>query len=218
MLPHVVKLDSRLGQAVVKMAGSRTFMKVGPKVVPHVDRFLHKVSGGKVISSGGGVPSPVRTTTGAKTGQRRARPLATKPEGEGWFVVGSNFGREKHPAWTANLIANPEADGAFKGKTTPVTAQLLSAEEKAEVWPHLVKFWPNYDVYVERSGRDLRVFRLDPRERMRVAVTGGTGYGGAVTRRALVPAGHEPRLLVRTPAKLAATVGRLGVDVDSLDV
>ena len=42
-------------------------------------------------------------------------------------------------------------------------AHLLSAQEKAELWPRLVKFWPNYDTYTERSGRDLRVFRLDPR-------------------------------------------------------
>ena len=35
-----VALDSRLGKTVIKMAGSKTFMRVGPKVVPHVDRFL----------------------------------------------------------------------------------------------------------------------------------------------------------------------------------
>jgi deazaflavin-dependent oxidoreductase (nitroreductase family) len=158
-----VGLDSRLGKAVQKMAGSKTFMKIGPKVVPHVDRFLHKVSGGRFISSGGLLPSMVLTTTGAKTGQQRTTPLATKPDGDGWYVVGSNFGRDSHPAWTANLIKNPEAVVSFKGKTTPVTAHLLTTEEKAEYWPQLVKFWPNYDVYTERSGRDLRVFKLDPR-------------------------------------------------------
>lgn len=156
-------MDSALGRAVVKMAGRKTFMRVGPKVVPHVDRFLHRVTGGRVIMSGGMLPSLVLTTTGAKTGQKRTTPLATKPEDGGWYVVGSNFGQEKHPAWTANLIANPDASVSFRGKDTPVTARLLTAEEKAETWPRLVKFWPNYDVYVERSGRDLRVFRLDPR-------------------------------------------------------
>ena len=35
-----VGLDSRLGKAVVKMAGSKQFMRIGPKIVPHVDRFL----------------------------------------------------------------------------------------------------------------------------------------------------------------------------------
>src|SRR3982751_1661414 len=126
-----VALDSRLGKAVQKMAGSKAFMRIGPKVVPHVDRFLHKVSGGKFISSGGLLPSLVLTTTGAKTGQKRTTPLATKPEGDGWYVVGSNFGQEKHPAWTANLIANPEAEVSFKGVTTQVRARQLSAEEKA---------------------------------------------------------------------------------------
>ena len=163
MLSAVVKLDSRVGQAVMKMAGSKTFMKVGPKVVPHVDRFLHKITGGKFISSGGLLPSMVLTTTGAKTGQKRTTPLATKPEGAGWYVVGSNFGREKHPAWTANLIANPDVEVSLKGKDTPVRAHLLTAEEKAELWPRLGKFGPNYDGYGERIGRDLRVFRLDPR-------------------------------------------------------
>ncbi|HEU5033841.1 MAG TPA: nitroreductase family deazaflavin-dependent oxidoreductase [Mycobacteriales bacterium] len=158
-----IGLDSPLGRAVVKMSGSKTFMRVGPKVVPHVDRFLHKVSGGKVILSAGMLPALVLTTTGAKSGQQRTTPLATKPDGTSWYVVGSNFGREHHPAWTANLIAHPDAEVSFEGRSTPVRAHLLTAEEKAEIWPRLVRFWPNYDVYVERSGRDLRVFRLDPR-------------------------------------------------------
>jgi deazaflavin-dependent oxidoreductase (nitroreductase family) len=158
-----VSQDSVLGRAVVKMAGSRAFRAVGPKIVPRLDRFLHRISGGRIIMSGGMLPSLVLTTTGAKTGQKRTTPLATKPDNGSWYVVGSNFGRETHPAWTANLIANPDADVSFEARNTPVRAHLLSAEEKAEIWPNLVKFWPNYDVYTERSGRDLRVFRLDTR-------------------------------------------------------
>lgn len=158
-----VSQDSTLGRAVVKMAGSKTFMRVGPKVVPHVDRFINKVTGGRVLMSGGMLPSLMLHTVGAKTGQPRDTPLATKPDGESWYVVGSNFGREKHPAWTANLMKNPDARITFKGKQYDVHAHLLSAEEKADVWPNLVQFWPNYDVYVERSQRDLRVFRLDRR-------------------------------------------------------
>lgn len=155
--------DGVIGRTVIKVSGSKAFMRVGPKVVPHLDRFLHTVTGGRVILSAGMLPSLVLTATGAKSGQQRRTPLATKPEDDHWYVVGSNFGKEKHPAWTANLIANPDAEVSFKGRTTPVRAHLLTAEEKAAVWPRLAKFWPNYDVYVERSQRDLRVFRLDPR-------------------------------------------------------
>lgn len=158
-----VSIDSPLGRLVVKMSGSRAFRAVGPKIVPPLDRLLHSVTGGRVIMSGGMLPSLVLTTTGAKTGQKRQSPLATKPEDNCWYVVGSNFGRETHPAWTANLIANPDAEISFKAKNIPVTAHLLSGEEKAEAWPRLVAFWPNYDVYTTNSGRDLRVFRLEPR-------------------------------------------------------
>jgi hypothetical protein len=44
-----------------------------------------------------------------------------------------------------------------------VTAHLLEGEERAAVWPRLLKIWPVYDTYVERSGRELRVFRLTRR-------------------------------------------------------
>jgi nucleoside-diphosphate-sugar epimerase len=53
---------------------------------------------------------------------------------------------------------------------------------------------------------------------MKVLVTGGTGYVGAYTVKALLGAGHSPRLLVRNRARLAATLGVIGVDLDSLDI
>jgi deazaflavin-dependent oxidoreductase (nitroreductase family) len=83
------------------------------------------------------------------------------PDGDGTFyVVGSNFGTEKHPAWTANLMKSPTATVVYGGKTMQVDAKLLSDEEKAEVWPRLTKVWPTYDHYVTKTDRNLRVFRL----------------------------------------------------------
>lgn len=48
---------------------------------------------------------------------------------------------------------------------------------------------------------------------MRVLVTGGTGFVGSHSVAALVRAGHEVRLLVRSPAKVEATLARHGVTV-----
>jgi dihydroflavonol-4-reductase len=53
---------------------------------------------------------------------------------------------------------------------------------------------------------------------VKVLVTGGTGYVGAYTVKALLAAGHSPRLLVRNPARLAATVGAIGVDLQALEI
>jgi deazaflavin-dependent oxidoreductase (nitroreductase family) len=77
-------------------------------------------------------------------------------------VVGSNFGRTHHPAWTGNLIATPAATVSFQGRTTEVVARQLSEEGRAEVWPRLVAVWPLYDAYEDRAGRGLRVFHLTP--------------------------------------------------------
>jgi len=155
--------DGRVGRVIQRMAGSAAFAKIAPRVVPPLDRAVHRLTGGRVMLTAGMLPAVVLTTVGRTSGQERRAPLATLPRDDGSFlVVGSNFGRAHHPAWTANLLANPEASLSYRGHDIPVTAHLLDAAEKAEVWPLLTTMWPTYDRYVERSGRDLRVFRLTP--------------------------------------------------------
>ncbi|RFU39874.1 nitroreductase family deazaflavin-dependent oxidoreductase [Actinomadura logoneensis] len=162
--PMPTLVQRTLGPLFRYVSGAPWFSKVGPRVVPPLDRALHRISGGRILLGQALVPSLLLTTTGAKTGRPRQVPLACRPEEDGtWLVVGSNFGREKHPAWTANLIKNPEAEVSFRGRTTPVTAHLLTEAERAEVWPRLIQVWPVYDRYVERVDRELRIFRLTPR-------------------------------------------------------
>ncbi|MEV5709010.1 nitroreductase family deazaflavin-dependent oxidoreductase [Actinoallomurus sp. NPDC052274] len=158
------RLKSVISPPVQRMAGSAWFAKVGPKVVPPLDRALHRLSGGRLLLAQYIVPSLVLTATGHRSGLPRRTPLACLPEPDGsYLVVGSNFGREHHPAWTTNLLHEPNAEVDHRGRTIPVTARLLEGAERAEVWPRLVKVWPTFDRYVERSGRELRVFRLEPR-------------------------------------------------------
>lgn len=159
----VFDVDGPVGKLTRKMATSAWFRKVGPTVMAPLDRTLHKLSGGRIILSRMMVPSMVLTTTGVKSGLPRETPLACVPDGAGgWYVVGSNFGREKHPAWTGNLIADPNAGVSFEKRDTAVLAHLLTDEEKAETWPKLTAVWPAYDDYVKSSGRNIRVFHLTP--------------------------------------------------------
>lgn len=156
--------DGALRRLVIRASGTPAFVRVAPKLVPRLDRAVHKATRGRLVVSTALLPSLVLTATGARSGIKRVTPLATHPEDGSWYVVGSNFGRRHHPAWTVNLIANPGAEVSYQGTTVPVRAHLLTSEERTEVWPRLVKLWPNYELYMERSGRELRIFRLDPQE------------------------------------------------------
>ena len=153
-------LDTPIGRVVQRVAGSTGFARLAPPILTRLDRAVHKVTGGRVQLSRALLPSLMLTTTGRRTGLPRVAPLATLPDGDDLIVVGSNFGREHHPAWSSNLLAEPEATVSYRRETFPVTAHLLTDEEKDAVWPELTKMWPNYDRYSERAGREIRVFRL----------------------------------------------------------
>jgi deazaflavin-dependent oxidoreductase (nitroreductase family) len=149
---------------VERIGGSKPFLRVAPKVVPPIDRFVHRISGGRMTMTSLYLPTMLLTTTGRKSGQPRSTPLATLPDGNRWIVVGSNCGRQNHPAWTHNLLADPSATVEFKGATYSVLGRLLSDEEKATLWPRIVKMWPNFNKYsAYAGGRELRVFSLERR-------------------------------------------------------
>jgi len=158
----VISVTGPVGRVVQKLAGRKAFSVVALRVAPKVDRFLSKATRGRFVMSQLLVPMIVLTTTGAKSGLPRESPLATLLDGDAFYVVGSNFGTEKHPAWSGNLLKTPQAKVTLRGRSIDVVARLLSPEEKAAIWPRLLTVWPTYDTYVERSGRELRVFRLEP--------------------------------------------------------
>ncbi|MFD5542211.1 nitroreductase family deazaflavin-dependent oxidoreductase [Streptomyces sp. NPDC127079] len=153
-----------IGERLVqKVSATRGFAKVAPHVVPALDRAVHRLSRGRVLLSAQMLPGVILTSTGARSGQPRRTPLACMPDGDGWYLVGSNFGRTGHPAWTHNLLRHPEAEISWKGRDIPVTARLLTGPERATAWQALLAFWPPYAAYQARVDREIRVFRLTRR-------------------------------------------------------
>jgi deazaflavin-dependent oxidoreductase (nitroreductase family) len=131
-----------------------------PLITP-LDRFLFRVSGGRWKLSAPMIPSLMLFSTGAKSGLRRETPLMCFPQADGtWYIAGSNFGLERHPAWSANLIANPDAEVHYRRTLHPVRATLLTPAETEAIWPTLDQQWPHYRDYEKTAKRDIRVFRL----------------------------------------------------------
>lgn len=155
---------------VQKVSSTRSFARIAPHCVPALDRTVHRLTGGRLLLSTKLLPGLVLTSTGAKTGQQRRTPLACMPDGGrdgtvgGWVLVGSNFGRPGHPAWSANLLAHPDAEINWKGRDIPVQARLLRGAEREAVWAALLRFWPPYERYQARVEREIRLFRLERRQ------------------------------------------------------
>lgn len=108
-----------------------------------------------------GAPVILLTVLGRKSGQPRTTPLLYVHEGDTLYVVGSNFGQARHPAWTANLLALPEATVTIAGQQIPVHARVVDdAERKRQVFDRFIETTEAYAAYQERTTRDLRIFAL----------------------------------------------------------
>ena len=142
---------TRFGAAIMKVSSV------------HIDPVLFKATGGRFTSIGPTViPQLLLTTTGRKSGEQREAQLVYTDIDGVVHIVASNFGGKNHPAWSYNLDADPIATMQIQRDPVPVRAQLLSDEEKDEVWNRLVDNIPNYKVYKQRTDRNIKVYRLDP--------------------------------------------------------
>jgi len=148
--------------AVAWVSRTRWFRRVGPRIMPPFERFMARLTGGLVTASGILMPALVLHTTGAKSGQPRRTELMCVPDLGTWLVTGSNFARPQHPAWTANLLAHPDAEIDYQGRRIPVRAALVPESDRDQVWEIIQRQWPGYRKYEAAAGRTLRIFRLTP--------------------------------------------------------
>jgi deazaflavin-dependent oxidoreductase (nitroreductase family) len=149
-----------LRAAVAWVSRTRWFRRVGPRVMPPFERAMRVLTGGRVTASGILMPALVLHTTGAKSGAPRRTELMCVPDRGTWLITGSNYARERHPEWTANLLAHPDAEIDYRGRRIPVRAALVPESEREEVWATIQRQWPGYRKYELASGRTLRIFRL----------------------------------------------------------
>ncbi|MFD6176693.1 MULTISPECIES: nitroreductase family deazaflavin-dependent oxidoreductase [unclassified Isoptericola] len=148
---------------VAPVTRTRAFRAAAPRAMPPVERALAWLTRGRFQLSAVLVPSLVLHTTGARSGEPRDTYLMYTPLGEGRLVVaGTSFARDRHPAWTYNLLAHPDAAVSIRGRRYPVRATLVDdAAERDAAWARIEAQWPGYRAYERESGRVVRLFRLE---------------------------------------------------------
>lgn len=134
-----------------------------PQIVA-VDKALHRLSRGRVgLLTIAGLPQLHLTVRGRRSGVRRTTPLLCVPHEGGFLVAGSNWGGPALPAWVLNLRADPDAEIDHRGRRVRVHAREVTDAERDRLWQVLVRTWPNYERYAERTDRVIPVFELTPR-------------------------------------------------------
>ena len=100
------------------------------------------------------------STTGRRTGKIHTVPLLYLRDGDDLVVIASWGGRESHPEWYLNLLADPEATAQVNGKRIPVTASTASRDQRSRLWPEVLEAYDGYRVYQSRTNREIPVVLL----------------------------------------------------------
>jgi deazaflavin-dependent oxidoreductase (nitroreductase family) len=147
---------SRLGRTPQFAA---VYRRVGPVIDP---RIAH-INEGRFMAKLYGFPVLILHTTGAKSGLPRSSPLLYVRDGDDVMLIGTNFGQPKHPGWTANLMAHPDAAVDIGPVRLAVHAELVDAATWEQMFPRFVAVYPGYANYLgRREGLTPRMFRLTP--------------------------------------------------------
>jgi deazaflavin-dependent oxidoreductase (nitroreductase family) len=160
---HMTTVLHLVRSLISPLTRTRAFRWAGPRLLPLAERAVSWLSRGRVQVSAMLVPSLVLHTVGAKSGLPRDSALMYTPDGHGRAIVtGTSFAQERHPAWTYNLLAHPDAAITVRGRRMPVHASLIGDDERDAAWARIEAQWPGYRAYERESGRVVRLFRLQP--------------------------------------------------------
>lgn len=124
----------------------------------HIDRYV--ATAGAEGHEWRGTHCLLLTTTGHQSGKKRTAPLIYGTHGDDYLVVASKGGAPDHPTWYTNLAADPHVTVQVKGEVFDAVARDATDSERAELWPIMVKEWPDYDAYQAKTDRQIPVVVL----------------------------------------------------------
>lgn len=130
------------------------------RLIGRLHAQLWQLAGGRLGNAFGRAPFLLLTTKGRKTGRLRTTPVLYLEDGGDLIVVASFGGNDMHPAWYLNLESHPEAEVILTGERRRLLARKIPPEEKGLIWPRLVKMYPNFAVYQQRTAREIPLLRL----------------------------------------------------------
>ncbi len=119
---------------------------------------IYRRTGGRIGGRVGSTPVLLLTTTGRKTGLPHTTPVGYFDLGDDLgdvrFVVASNGGAPRHPAWYFNLTAHPEVRVEVGRDAYSAVARVAMGDERGRLWDYVMETAPPYRRY-QRAAREI---------------------------------------------------------------
>jgi deazaflavin-dependent oxidoreductase (nitroreductase family) len=125
-------------------------------VARHIDEFLATDG-----LSRGARRRLLLTTRGRRTGKLRRTALYYWADGpDRWFVVGSDGGSARHPAWYLNLTADPMVTVQIGPEIFRAAASIVTGDERTRLWNVVTDHISSYESFERRTSREIPVVVL----------------------------------------------------------
>jgi deazaflavin-dependent oxidoreductase (nitroreductase family) len=163
MIALVTERQKGFPKAASWLASKRWGRRLSAAIYTPLDKLVYRLTRGR---RGLSPPRAVLLlqTTGRKTGLPRQVPILYLRDGSDLWVVASNYGEPRHPAWSSNLLVNPDATAIIGREVRRVRARQGTDEERRVLWPRLLELYPAWDAYATWTDRSFRLFCLEPRD------------------------------------------------------
>ena len=119
-----------------------------------------RANGGKLGGNFEGAPVLLLTTVGAKSGEPRTSPMMYLELDGRVYVFASNAGRDVHPLWYTNLLAQPEVTVERGVRTYGATAIDITGDERNRVYAEQASRYPGFAEYQAGTSRLIPVVEL----------------------------------------------------------
>jgi deazaflavin-dependent oxidoreductase (nitroreductase family) len=151
-------------RAILRTVATRPGAAIHRIIAAPLDAPIMRATGGRVSLAVGAMPLVVLKSTGARSGQPRETPLGYFTDGDDVILIASSYGRERHPGWYHNLLANPECELHIGPRGGRFVARQAEGADRDRLFGLAVDHYLGYANYAKRTDgtRTIPVLRLTP--------------------------------------------------------
>ena len=124
-----------------------------------IDAF--HANGGHVGGAFADIPLLLLHTRGAKSGEPRIHPLAYIHDGDRLVVTAPNGGRDQHPAWYYNVLADPNVTVEIGNEQFRARAIIADEPERTRLYAKMVERHADFAAFEHATSRAIPAVILE---------------------------------------------------------